>query len=140
VDPFGGQPDASLFAAATTTTYATVLVCQLVSITGRRSGRGLFTRYTFTNPTYWAACGAGIAIMLAIIYVPVLQVMFGTASLGPIDWALILAAALIHLAASEILGVIRRSAAHTSADRGDHERSGGSPLSQVVDGGAHGIE
>ena len=102
LDPFAGQVPTALVAQATTMTYVTVLVCQLCNITQRRSGRGLFTRYTFTNPTYWMACAAGISIMLAIVYVPVLQSMFKTGPLGPDDWAFVLIAAAVFLAFGEL--------------------------------------
>lgn len=107
-DPFGGHVDASLVAPATTMTYVTVLVCQLANITQRRSGRGLFTRYTFTSPIYWMACAAGVAIMLAIVYVPLLQTMFSTAPLAPLDWLFVLGAAVIFVAVGELVRVRAR--------------------------------
>jgi Ca2+-transporting ATPase len=101
-DPFAGPVDPALVAEATTMTYVTVLVCQLFNITQRRSEGGLFTRYTFTNPTYWLACAAGVAIMLAIVYVPWVQPMFRTAALSAVDWAFVLAAAVVFVAFREV--------------------------------------
>lgn len=105
-DPFGGAVDPALIAPATTMTYVTILVCQLLNITQRRSGRGLFDRYTFSNPTYWLACVAGVAIMLAIVYVPWLQPMFKTGPLGPLDWVFVLIAAVVFVAFREVSRVI----------------------------------
>jgi len=94
VDPFAGEFPASVVVHATTMTYVTVLVCQLFNIAQRRGGRGLFTRYTVSNPTYWFACLAGVAIMIAIVYVPWLQAMFKTGPLDLVDWALVTVAAV----------------------------------------------
>lgn len=109
--PFGGGApfDPALIAQATTMTYVTVLVCQLCNITQRRSDGGLFSRYTFTNPTYWLACAAGVTIMLAIVYVPWVQAVFGTAGLGILDWLFVLLAAAVFVAIREITRLVRRS-------------------------------
>jgi Ca2+-transporting ATPase len=106
--PFAGPVDPGLIAQATTMTYVTVLVCQLVNITQRRSEGGLFTRYTLTNPTYWLACGAGIVIMLAIVYVPWVQAMFKTGPLSVLDWAFVLLAAVIFVAFREVGRLVRK--------------------------------
>jgi Ca2+-transporting ATPase len=105
--PFAGPVDPALIAPATTITYATVLVCQLFNITQRRSERGLFTRYIFSNPTYWLACAAGFAIMLAIVYVPWMQVAFKTGTLSLLDWGFVLIAAVIFVAFREVGRLIR---------------------------------
>ena len=89
-------------------TYVTVLVCQLFNITQRRSERGLFTRYIFTNPTYWLACATGVAIMLAIVYVPWVQLAFKTGPLGVVDWAFVLLAAVIFVTFRELGGLVRK--------------------------------
>jgi Ca2+-transporting ATPase len=109
-DPFVGTVDAALVAQATTMTYVTILVCQLVNITQRRSGRGLFDRYTFSNPTYWLACAVGVGVMLAIVYVPWLQPMFKTGPLGWLDWAFVLVAAVLFLAFREVSRLVRELA------------------------------
>ena len=108
-DPFAGPIDPALVAQATTITYVTVLVCQLFNITQRRSERGLFTRYIFTNPTYWLACGVGVTIMLVIVYVPLAQTLFKTGPLGLMDWALVLLAAVIFIAFREVGRLVRKS-------------------------------
>ena len=106
--PFSGPVDPTSVASATTMTYVTVLVCQLFNITQRRSERGLFTRYIFSNPSYWLACAAGVAIMLAIVYVPWVQVAFKTGPLGPVDWAYVLLAAVIFVTFRELGRLLRK--------------------------------
>jgi Ca2+-transporting ATPase len=110
-NPFDGPVDAALVAQATTMTYVTVLVCQLFNITQRRSEGGLFSRYTLTNPTYWLACGAGVVIMLVIVYVPWVQGMFQTGPLSVIDWGFVLLAAVIFVALREVGRVVCRGRA-----------------------------
>jgi len=107
--PFAGPVDPASVASATTMTYVTVLVCQLFNITQRRSERGLFARYIFSNPTYWLACAAGVAIMLAIVYVPWVQVAFKTGPLGLVDWAFVLLSAVIFVAFREVGRLVRKT-------------------------------
>lgn len=107
-DPFAGPVDPAVVAQATTMTYVTVMVCQLFSIAQRRSHSGLFTRYTFTNPTYWLACAAAVVIMLVIVYVPWVQPMFQSGALSALDWVFVLAAAVIFVTFREVGRVVRR--------------------------------
>ena len=107
-NPFDGPVDAAIIAQATTMTYVTVLVCQLLNITQRRSAGGLFSRYTLSNPTYWLACGAGVVIMLVIVYVPWVQAMFKTGPLSALDWGFVLLAAAIFVAIREVGRIVRK--------------------------------
>lgn len=107
-NPFDGPVDAAIIAQATTMTYVTVLVCQLLNITQRRSAGGLFSRYTLSNPTYWLACGAGVVIMLVIVYVPWVQAMFKTGPLSALDWGFVLLAAAIFVAIREVGRIARK--------------------------------
>jgi Ca2+-transporting ATPase len=61
-----------------------------------------------TNPTYWLACAAGVVIMLAIVYVPWVQVAFKTGPLGLLDWAYVLLAAVIFVAFRELGRLLRK--------------------------------
>lgn len=101
VDPFTDAVPANLLLQATTITYATLMVCQLVSIIQRRSVHGFFTRYQFANRTFWLAILVAIAIMLAIIYVPVIATFFDTGPLNLVDGACVGAAAAAFLAIRE---------------------------------------
>jgi len=107
VDPFTQSPSAALVAQAMTISYVTIMVCQLVSISQRRSVHGFFTRYQFSNRLYWYAIAVAVVIMLAIVYVPFVAGFFGTAPLTVIDWALVLAAAAVFLTIREAGRAIR---------------------------------
>jgi Ca2+-transporting ATPase len=79
-----------------------------VSIIQRRSIHGFFTRYQFTNRTFWFAVLIGVAIMLVIVYLPVVSTFFGTAALSPVDWLCVTAAAAVFLAIREGERIVRR--------------------------------
>ncbi|WP_105036559.1 cation-translocating P-type ATPase [Cryobacterium aureum] len=114
VNPFDGPVAPAIVAQATTMTYVTILVCQLVNIVQRRSELGAFSRYQFSNPTFWLACTFGLVVMLVIVYVPFVSVLFATGPLGFLDWAFVLLAALIYLAVREA-GRLLRSRRHQLA-------------------------
>ncbi|SEN67210.1 cation-translocating P-type ATPase [Cryobacterium luteum] len=114
VNPFDGPLAAAIVAQATTMTYVTILVCQLVNIVQRRSELGAFSRYQFSNPTFWLACAFGVAVMLAIVYVPFVNVLFSTGPLGFTDWGFVLLSALIYLTVREA-GRLLRSRRHQVA-------------------------
>ncbi|MEB0014789.1 hypothetical protein QN416_24650, partial [Glaciimonas sp. Cout2] len=64
IDPFSQTVPALPLAQAMSITYVTIMVCQLVSIIQRRSVHGFFTRYQFSNPSFWYAVALAITIML----------------------------------------------------------------------------
>jgi Ca2+-transporting ATPase len=108
VNPTSAGLPAELVSRAMTITYVTIMVCQFVSIIQRRSVHGFFTRYQFTNRTFWFAILIGVTIMLVIVYVPIVSGFFGTGPLGATDWACIAAAAVLFLALREGERVLRR--------------------------------
>jgi Ca2+-transporting ATPase len=107
VDPFTETVPTELIAKAMSMTYISIMVCQLVSIIQRRSVDGFFTRYQFSNPTFWAAIGIALGIMCAILYVPFVAGFFGTGPLALIDWGWALLAAAAFLAIREGERVLR---------------------------------
>jgi len=113
VDPFTETVPSEVLASAMSVSYGTIMVCQLVSIIQRRSIHGFFTRYQFSNRTFWLAIGVAVAIMGVILYVPFVAGFFGTRALALQDSAFIGLAAAIFLAVREtarVLGLRRRSA------------------------------
>jgi Ca2+-transporting ATPase len=87
---------------ATAMTYLTIVFCQLGNILQRRSRKGLFTRYQFTNPHLWAAMALSLVAVLNIIYTPWIAPYFGAAPISAVDWLFVLAAAGIFLGAREL--------------------------------------
>lgn len=90
-----GEGDARQAAAATTVTYATILMSQLVNIIHRRSVHGIFSRHQLTNRRFWIACLLAVAIMGVIVYVPLVAGFFGTAPLTPSLWLPVLGAMVV---------------------------------------------
>jgi Ca2+-transporting ATPase len=117
VDPFSQPVPAVLLAQAMSLTYVTIMVCQLASIIQRRSVHGFFTRYQFTNPSFWYAVALAITIMLVIVYVPLVAGFFGTSGLGVLDWVFVLGAAVVFLGIREGAAALQRRGASTSASR-----------------------
>jgi Ca2+-transporting ATPase len=93
---------------ATTMTYVTVVLCQLVNIMQRRSIHGFFSRYQLSNKYFWAAIVGSLAVVLSITYIPVVSTFFKSGPIGFIDWLYIIAAAAIFLGVREVQRVVIR--------------------------------
>ena len=101
---------------ATTMTYLTIVFCQLVNITQRRSVYGFFSRYQLSNPHYWGAIALSLFCVLNIVYNPMINTYFGSAAIGLIDWLYIFAAATIFLAIREAQRIIKGNKLQLATD------------------------
>lgn len=90
-----------LHMGATTMTYLTIVLCQLLNILQRRSEHGLFTRYQLHNSQLWGAMALSMTCVLAIIYTP-LSGYFHAAALGFTDWLYALLAVVIFVVIREL--------------------------------------
>lgn len=101
----------TIYFAATTMTYLTMVLSQLFNIIQRRSAKGLFSKYQLHNKVFWIAILASISGVLALVYSPFLSHFFGNAALNFEDWLYILGATGIFLVIREIqLRLIPRQA------------------------------
>ena len=92
-----------------TVLFSTLIFAQLaLALEVRSEKRSLFSIGLFSNRPMVAAVSIGIALQLALIYVPFLQRIFDTESLSAPDLALAFAAALIVIAAVEVQKAITR--------------------------------
>jgi Ca2+-transporting ATPase len=98
-------PEALVF-QATTITYITIVICQLVNIIQRRSVHGFFSRYQFSNKYFWMAVAFSLTIVLSIAYVPVVSTFFKSGPIGWLDWIHVLGAAVVFLVLRETQRVI----------------------------------
>ena len=98
-----------IYMKATTMTYITIVMCQLVNITQRRSVKGFFSKYQFSNPHYWAAIALSLFCVANIVYNPLINSYFGSGPVALIDWGYALAAAAIFLAIREAQRVLMQS-------------------------------
>jgi Ca2+-transporting ATPase len=85
----------SAIASATTMTYLTIVVCQLLNIMQRRSVHGLFSAYQLSNRWFWGSICLSTGIMIAIAYVPVVSEFFASGPIGALDWVYVLGAAAV---------------------------------------------
>lgn len=97
------------YAAATTITYVTVVLCQFGNILTRRVGRGekLLTSYLFSNKMLLGAFSLSLSIIMLLVYLPLLQPYFGTAGLGLVDWLSALLCAVIFVTIRQIINLKR---------------------------------
>lgn len=106
-----------VYMKATTMTYVTVVLCQLVNITQRRSRKGFFSRYQLSNGYYWSAIGLSLFCVMNIVYNPLINTYFGAGPLSLLDWSYALGAAGIFLAIRETQRIMRqpsRTRTHSS--------------------------
>lgn len=96
------QLSPELYIKATTLTYLTIVLCQLINILQHRSPHGLFTRYQLHNKALAMAFVASAVCVLTIIYNPLVNQYFGTGPLALTDWMFALGAAVIFLLIREI--------------------------------------
>lgn len=92
----------SLYFSAVTMTYVTIVLCQLVNILVRRSRNSTFSSYLFTNKQLWMAMGFSLVCVLAIVYIPLVNHIFGSGPLTLVDWGCGFAAALMFFAVKEV--------------------------------------
>jgi len=87
---------------ARTATFATLIVLELFNAFNSRSLEKSIFRIKVHNKKLWLAAAGSIAAMLAAIYIPFMQEIFGTVPLAALDWILIVAAGSSVLIAAEI--------------------------------------
>jgi Ca2+-transporting ATPase len=90
-------------AYARTMAFATLSISELLRAYTSRSERySLWSIGIFTNRWMQVAVLTSLAILLALMYVPVLQPVFGTLSLSAADWIIMLPLILVPSVAAEI--------------------------------------
>jgi sodium/potassium-transporting ATPase subunit alpha len=93
-------PTAPLYLEATTACLAAIVLCQVVNVfLCRHDRRSAFAFGLASNPLLLWGVAAEVALLLAIVYTPLGQALFGTAPLSAATWLFMLpfAAALIAL-------------------------------------------
>ncbi|MBM7563519.1 calcium-translocating P-type ATPase, SERCA-type [Paenibacillus sacheonensis] len=78
---------------AQTVAFATLVMAQLIHVFDCRSSRSIFHRNILQNKYLLFAVLSSVVLMLAVLYVPVLQPIFKTVPLTIRDWCLVLVAA-----------------------------------------------
>jgi Ca2+-transporting ATPase len=90
--------------------FTALIFAQLgLALEVRSERRSIFSIGWFTNKAMLAAVGIGIAAHLAILYLPVLQEVFGTVPLDAAHFAIATAGAILLMAIVEIYKIFLRS-------------------------------
>jgi Ca2+-transporting ATPase len=102
----GGGP---LYQMATTMTLAAIVATQIGNLFAQRTERSSFIGAGFfTNRLIWLGIAVEAALILALVYLPWLQWIFGTAPLAAASWLPLLACIPTLLAADELRKLISR--------------------------------
>ncbi|HYH69453.1 MAG TPA: cation-transporting P-type ATPase [Urbifossiella sp.] len=89
---------------ATTLAFMTLALAQVFHAFNARSrDRSAFTARLFTNGWLWGAVAVCVALQLAAVYTPFLQLVLHTTPLSAADWSLVLAGSLAPVAVVELV-------------------------------------
>jgi len=99
--------------------FVTLSASELVrAYTARSERASLFRLGVFSNKYMQYAVAVSVVLLLAVVYVPFLQPIFDTVSLGAREWALILPLLLVPSIAAEVTkAVIRARGGQRTAER-----------------------
>ena len=96
---------------ARTVAFATLILAELFRAYASRSERiSVFKLGLFTNQLMNMAVGASLALLLAVIYIPGVNMIFDNVMLSATAWLVILPLALIPFTVSEVYKVIKSKA------------------------------
>lgn len=109
-DPGSTLPSTgSIYLTATTMTLAGIVACQIGNGFACRSNHlSIFQMGFASNRALLAAVGVEIALLVALIYTPLCQAVFGLAPLDLVHWLLLLAFPLVLLMLEETRKAMRR--------------------------------
>jgi magnesium-transporting ATPase (P-type) len=100
---FGGDASSGDLAAAQTAAVTTVILFQIFYLLECRSLRGSSLKMgLFSNRWIYVGIGAILVLHLGFVYLPFMNVLFGSAPLGPTDWIWATLAALVVLPVVEV--------------------------------------
>jgi len=122
-----GQPLAAndpLYIKGITMTFAGIVVAQAGNVIAcRTSKQSIFKTSLAKNK--WIIWGiiAQLGILAVLVYVPLLQPIFGTSPLTLIDWFYLLCLAVIVIAAEEIRKIFARHFTKTAIDLAKHDHT-----------------
>ena len=104
-----GNTDPLLYARATTITYLTIAFCQYINILSHRFEReSVFSRNFFSNKILLGSIAGSIALILIVVYTPVIRDFLHFGPLMPSDWIYVLGGAAIYLLVFEVMKAFKR--------------------------------
>jgi len=97
------DPNSVVYAKGTTMTFAGIVVAQMGNVLACRTNKqSIFKTGLKTNKWIWFGIASQISILSFLVYVPFMQPLFGTTSLGFTDWAFLILLAFIVIIAEEV--------------------------------------
>ena len=115
-----GSPLHEAYLQATTITFAGIVACQIGTAFAARTDRAsLFSVGLLSNPLLLWGIAFELAFTAAVIYVPWLQDVFGTAALSPAQLVVILPFPFVVWGADELVRLVRRRSGRSLTARAD---------------------
>jgi len=101
--------NSALYLKGTTMTFAGIVVAQVGNVLACRTNKvSIFKTSLKSNKWIWVGIAAQLSIISMLIYVPFMQMFFGTTAIGLMDWAYLALLAVIVIFAEEIRKLFAR--------------------------------
>ena len=97
---------------ARTAAFTVMVLAQLLNCLNARSETTSALHHLFVNGWLWGAIALSVALQVAVVHLPVLNVAFGTVPLTASQWAFCAAAACGVLVFGELRKLVLRSSRH----------------------------
>lgn len=95
--------DPTIYAKGTTMTFAGIVIAQVGNVLATRTNKtSIFKTSLRSNKWIWLGIASQISIISFLIYAPPMQALFGTAPLGPFEWAFLIMLAFLVISVEEI--------------------------------------
>jgi magnesium-transporting ATPase (P-type) len=96
-------PDSIVYIKGVTMTFAGIVIAQVGNVLACRTSKvSIFKTSLSNNKWMWIGIAAQVSILSFLVYVPLMQRLFGTTALGLVDWAFLAVFALIVIFAEEV--------------------------------------
>ena len=103
------DPLSPVYIKGTTFTFAGIVFGQIANVLSCRTDRvSMFRTSLSRNRWIVVAIIAQVVVLASIVYVPWLQLIFGTAALNPLDWGLLLLVTVSVIIAEETRKLVLR--------------------------------
>ncbi len=113
-----------IYLKGVTLTFASIVVAQAGNVLAcRTSKQSIFKTSLKTNKWIIAGIIAQLSILAVLVYVPLMQDVFGTVALGLTDWAFLISLALVVVFAEEIRKLFIRRFGKTTEDPSRHDHT-----------------
>jgi Ca2+-transporting ATPase len=106
-------PDSIIYIKGVTMTFAGIVIAQVGNVLACRTSKvSIFKTSLSSNKWIWFGIAAQVSILSFLVYVPLMQGLFGTTGLELVDWAFLAAFACIVIFAEEIRKWFARRCEH----------------------------